>query len=391
MAERERQYSLFSLQGSIIVLSDDKAYDGYNKIWEIFMKIVADENLAFTDYFFAELGEIEHKAGRTLTHADVKEAQALLIRSVTSVDTALIHDTALQFVGSATIGTDHLDLNAIEQQHIDWANAAGCNAQAVAEYVITALLYLQPELINKNQNFTLGIVGLGNVGTRLANMAKLLGWAVIGHDPFVTQQEIQQVDLNTLLMNVDAVSLHVPLTQTGPHPTYHLLNAETFAVMKPTAILINSARGPVIEEQALLDDIERTQRQVVLDVFEHEPVISERLLNAVSIVTPHIAGYSLEGKARGTQMIYQAFCQTFKLEPSKTFESQLPTCTQYFKSQALKDNLVQYLTEIYPIARDDQALRACLKEGSIDQQAFDHLRKTYPLRREWAAHGGPTA
>ena len=214
---------------------------------------------------------------------------------------------------------------------------------------------------------------------------------MIGHDPFVQQDAIQQVDLNTLLRTADAISLHVPLTKTGSHPTYHLFNAEALAAMKATAILINSARGPVIEEQALLADIEKTQRKVVLDVFEHEPVISEQVLKVVSLVTPHIAGYSLEGKARGTQMIYDAFCKTFQFEAHKSFESQLPVCAQYFEGQDLKSALQQHLNEIYPIARDDQALRACLKDGMIDQKAFDHLRKTYPLRREWAAHGGPKA
>lgn len=355
------------------------------------MKIVADENLAFTDYFFAEFGEVEHKAGRTLTHADVAQAKALLVRSVTQVNQALLSDTSLEFVGSATIGTDHLDIVAIEKNKISWSNAAGCNAQAVAEYVITALLQLKPELIDANDHFTLGIIGLGNVGSRLAYMAKLLSWNVIGYDPFVQPDTIQQVDLDTLLSTADAISLHVPLTQIGEHPTHHLINAETLAVMKPTAILINSARGPVIEEQALLADIHHTQRKVVLDVFEYEPVISEQVLNAVSLVTPHIAGYSLEGKARGTQMIYEAFCKTFQFEADKTFESQLPVCSQFFEGQALKAALKQHLSEIYPITRDDHALRACLKDGEVDQKAFDHLRKTYPLRREWAAHGGPKA
>ena len=355
------------------------------------MKIVADENLAFTDYFFAEFGEVEQKAGRTLTHADVVEAKALLVRSVTQVNPALIDNTALEYVGSATIGTDHLDIEALEKQNIHWANAAGCNAQAVAEYVITALLHLNPAFIDANERFTLGIIGLGNVGSRLAYMAKLLGWNVIGYDPFVQQDVIQQVDLNTLLNTADAISLHVPLTKAGQHPTHHLINPDALAAMKPTAILINSARGPVIEEQALLADIEKTQRKVVLDVFEHEPVISEQVLNAVSLVTPHIAGYSLEGKARGTQMIYDAFCKTFQFEAHKSFESQLPVCAQYFERQDLKSTLQQHLSEIYPILRDDHALRACLKEGMIDQKAFDHLRKTYPLRREWAAHGGPKA
>ncbi|MFH7767441.1 4-phosphoerythronate dehydrogenase [Acinetobacter sp. BSP-28] len=355
------------------------------------MKIVADENLAFTEYFFADFGEIQQAAGRTLSHADVQDAEALLVRSVTQVNAQLVQDTKLKFVGSATIGTDHLDIAALEQQHISWSNAAGCNAQAVAEYVITTLLHLKPELMDANDNFTLGIVGLGNVGSRLAVMAKLLGWNVIGYDPFIQREHVQQVEWEELLKTADAISTHVPLTKTGNHPTYHLINAEALAQMKPEAILINSARGPVVEESALIADIQQTQRSVVLDVFEHEPEISEQLLNLITLVTPHIAGYSLEGKARGTQMIYDAFCHTFRYPATKQFETQLPVCEQYFKERDLKAVLKQYLSQIYDISRDDANLRGCLKDGKVDQKAFDYLRKTYPLRREWAAHGGPKA
>lgn len=355
------------------------------------MKIVADENLAFTEYFFSEYGEIHQAAGRTLTHDDVKESDVLLVRSVTKVNEALIGNTALQFVGSATIGTDHLDIEALEKHQIAWSNAAGCNAQAVAEYVITALLHLNVSLIDQNKTFTLGIIGLGNVGSRLAYMATLLGWHVIGYDPFVKCNYIQQVELEKLLKIADAITTHVPLTKVGEYPTYHLINAEALAMMKPEAILINSARGAVVEEAALIDDIKKTQRKVVLDVFEHEPEISQQLLDLISIVTPHIAGYSLEGKARGTQMIYEAFCKNFDYAAHKKFESQLPACEQYFYGNNIKQTLKKYLTEIYDIQRDDDNLRACLKDGKVDQKAFDYLRKTYPLRREWAAHGGPKA
>lgn len=355
------------------------------------MKIVADENLAFTDYFFAQFGEIQQVAGRNLTQHDVVDAEALLVRSVTQVNADLIQQTALKFVGSATIGTDHLDITALEKQGIAWSNAAGCNAQAVAEYVITALLYVKPELLNANEKFTLGIVGLGNVGSRLAVMAELLGWNVIGYDPFVKSDQVKQVEFAELLKNADAISTHVPLTKEGEHPTYHLINAAALAAMKPTAILINSARGPVVEEAALIADIQQTQRKVVLDVFEHEPEISETLLNLITLVTPHIAGYSLEGKARGTQMIYEAFCKTFSFQSDKAFETQLPVGEQYFAQHDLKQTLKVYLHQIYDIARDDANLRTCLKDGKVDQKAFDYLRKTYPLRREWAAHGGPAA
>ena len=358
---------------------------------ECVMKIVADENLAFTEYFFSEFGDILQVAGRTLTHADVKDANALLVRSVTKVNEQLIQGTELKFVGSATIGTDHLDISSIEKHHITWSNAAGCNAQAVAEYVITALLKLNPELIDRNEQFTLGIVGLGNVGSRLAYMAGLLGWNVIGYDPLVRHENIQQVEFETLLEQSDAVTTHVPLTETGCYPTFHLINKEALSKMKTEAILINSARGAVVSESALIADIEKNNRKVVLDVFEHEPEISEKLIDLVSIATPHIAGYSLEGKARGTQMIYDAFCRTFDFNADKKFETQLPLCNQYFDKQDLKYTLKKYLIDIYDISRDDKNLRACLKDGKIDQKAFDYLRKTYPLRREWAAHGGPKA
>lgn len=368
-----------------------KRYHRSKGLLDIIMKIVADENLAFTDYFFAEFGEIDARAGRTLTAADVNDADALLVRSVTKVNESLISDSQIKFVGSATIGTDHLDIPALEQHGIAWSNAAGCNAQAVAEYVITALLKLRPELIDANDSFTLGIVGLGNVGSRLAFMAKLLGWNIIGCDPFVQRENIVQVELKTLLKQADAISIHVPLMKTGAYPTYHLFNADSLSQMKPEAILINSARGAVVEEKAVIQDIEKTKRQVVLDVFEHEPVIQEDILKRITLVTPHIAGYSLEGKARGTQMIYDAFCQQFGFTANRQFESQLPTCEQYFDKGDLKTILKKHLAEIYDIERDDKNLRACIKDGLVEQKAFDYLRKTYPLRREWAAHGGAKA
>ena len=351
------------------------------------MKIIADENLAFTDYFFADFGQIESHAGRTLSPEHLKDSEALLVRSVTKVNQALLQDSNIQFVGSATIGTDHLDIAYLEAQKMTWANAAGCNAQAVAEYVVTALLTLKPELINAKEEFCLGIIGLGNVGTRLAALASYLGWRVIGYDPLVQRDTIQQVELEQLLANSDAVSIHVPLTKTGAYPTHHLFNQQRLAQLKSHATLINSARGSVIEEEALMADIIQNQRQVVLDVFEHEPIISKQLLDLVTLVTPHIAGYSLEGKARGTQMIYEAFCQKFGFKADKRFETQLEICPQLFKDADFKTVLIENLKNFYDIRQDDANLRACLKDGFIDQPSFDRLRKEYPLRREWSAYG----
>jgi erythronate-4-phosphate dehydrogenase len=222
-------------------------------------------------------------------------------------------------------------------------------------------------------------------------MAQLLGWNVIGYDPFVQLDGIESVSFDAILACADAISIHVPLTSTSDHPTLHLFNEATFAAMKDSTIVINSARGPVIQQSALMANIEKTKRQVVLDVFEFEPEIPQDLLDVLALATPHIAGYSLEGKARGTQMIYEAFCHKFDYQASKKFESQLPSVEQYFQQQDLKEALKQHLTDIYDIAKDDLQLRACILNGKVEQNAFDILRKNYPLRREWAAHGGPKA
>lgn len=353
------------------------------------LKIVADENLALTDYFFADLADIQYRAGRGIQSSDVLGANALLVRSVTRVSMDLLADSPVEFVGSATIGTDHIDLAGLAAAQIDVSHAPGCNAQAVAEYVVTAILTLQPEKALAGKDFCLGIIGLGNVGSRLARLAQRFGWQVIGTDPNVQLHGIENLNLEQLLARADAMSIHVPLTRTGAHATYHLLDERAFALLKPDCLLINSARGEVVSEQALLQDLAQTRRLVVLDVFEHEPVISRHLLDQLALATPHIAGYSLEGKARGTQMVYQAFCRHFGLDAPKQFESQLADMPPLFNpAQPLPAQLLALLPQLYDIRADDQALRAGLNaDGVVDAAHFDHLRKTYPLRREWAAYG----
>lgn len=353
------------------------------------LKIIADENLALTEYFFADTAALDYRAGRQISKQDVQQADALLVRSVTKVNEALLSGSHVRFVGSATIGTDHVDLEYLKQQQIQFANAAGCNAQAVAEYVVTAILTLQPQHITAGDKFCLGIIGLGNVGSRLAILAKQLGWRVIGCDPYVQLANVENVSFEQLLQQADAISLHVPLTKLDQHPTYHLMNEQAFALMKPSCLLINSARGEVVKETALLADLATSQRQVVLDVFEHEPKLSKTLLDQLAIATPHIAGYSLEGKARGTAMVYSAFCQFYGHTANKDMNSQLPQETKLFDAtQPLTQQLMDLLLQLYPIMRDDQALRACLNDaGWVEPHQFDQLRKNYPLRREWSAYG----
>lgn len=360
-----------------------KIQSGFN------LKIIADENLALTDYYFADVADLEYHPGRKISREDVQDADALIVRSVTKVNEVLLANSVVSFVGSATIGTDHVDLEYLKSRNIPFANAPGCNAQAVAEYVVTAILTLRPQLIDAGTSFCLGIVGLGNVGKRLARLASRLNWRVIGCDPYVKLAGIENVSFGELLLQSNVVSLHVPLTKVGQHATYHLFDADAFAQLKIDTMLINSARGEVVSEEALLADLAHSNRQVVLDVFEHEPKISKNLLDQLAIATPHIAGYSLEGKARGTAMVHEAFCKHFGLAANKSFESQLPQVATIFDSeQPLTVQLNQLLPQIYNIYVDDQAVRNCMNADSwVEAAEFDRLRKEYPLRREWAAYG----
>ena len=350
------------------------------------MQCVIDENLAYAEHFFGD-HQVIKKAGRGIQAADLQRADALLVRSVTQVTPQLLAATPVRFVGSATIGMDHLDLAGLAEMGVTVANAAGCNAQAVAEYVVTAILTLQPEMLTAGQGFCLGIVGLGNVGQRLARLAGRLGWRVVGYDPLQRVAGVEQVSLAVLLAESDAVSLHVPMVKHGEHPTYHLITATQLALMPPQSILINSSRGAVVAEADLLADIQYTGRRVVLDVFEHEPRISAELLANLALATPHIAGYSLEGKARGTEMIYQAFCKWQGVTPVRHMQEVMSSAPCWFDARPLTVQLAELLPQLYDIRRDDAALRACVGDGWVDAASFDQLRRDYPLRREWAAYG----
>jgi len=357
------------------------------------MLIVADENMALVEPFFAHLGELRCYAGRQLSHAHVKDADVLLVRSVTNVNAALLANSRVRFVGSATIGADHLDSAWLQSQGIYSTTAPGCNARSVVEYVLTALFTVSERLAINLAERTLGIVGLGNVGYLLARVAQSLGLKVIAYDPFVTRADIQQCSLQQLMSEADIVSLHTPLTKTGSHPSYHLINEHNLAWLKPNTILLNTGRGAAIDNQALLSFINHNPAHlaaVILDVWEGEPLVNASLAAKVTIATPHIAGYSLEGKWRGTAQIYQALCQFLSQTPQHQLADFLPqqpavitipqTGSQWLTAQIMA-------TQVYPIINDDTAFRATLLLADAERAlAFDQLRKQYWPRREFAAY-----
>lgn len=355
------------------------------------MQIVIDENIPEAQVF-AQFGRVIKRAGRAISAADVRAADVLIVRSITQVNPELLQGSTVKFVGTCTIGTDHLDLDYLSSQKIAWANAPGCNAQAVVEYVLAVLQVLAQRTGAKLAERVFGIVGAGQVGQRLATVLRQLGYQVMLCDPPRQQLETSSaqdyVDLATILARCDVISVHTPLESSGSWPTYHMFSSQQLAALQQGAWLINAARGAVIDNRSLLTCLQqRTDLSVVLDVWEPEPAFNPELAALCQLATPHIAGYSLDGKIRGTQMVFNAFCQHFDVSPSATTEYPEPLLqTVQLNSTASAENLLSLLTTVlYDPRTDDAAMRMLFRLPPEQRGAgFDLLRKNYPIRRELA-------
>lgn len=353
------------------------------------MLIVADENIPLLDAFFAGFGEIRRYPGRSIDAQCVKDADVLLVRSVTRVDRQLLQGSKVRFVGTCTIGTDHLDLDYFAQAGIHWSSAPGCNARGVVDYVLGSLLTLA-ELDGENlAERVYGVVGAGQVGERLVRVLHGLGWKVLVCDPPRQAAEGGDfVDLKTLLEQCDVISLHTPLQRDAEHSTWHLLGPEQLAQLRPGAWLINASRGPVVDNQALRDLLlERDDVHAVLDVWEREPEVDLDLADLCTLATPHIAGYSLDGKQRGTAQIYQALCKVRGETEQVQLADLLPEpALAQIELNASSDPtwaLATLCRAVYDPRRDDADFRRSLSEDPIKQRStFDLLRKHYPQRRE---------
>lgn len=353
------------------------------------MRIVADENIPLLDEFFADFGSITRLPGRSIDSAAVADADVLLVRSVTQVNQRLLQASRVRFVGTCTIGTDHLDLDYFQQANIAWSSAPGCNARGVVDYVLSSLLVLAEDQAVDLSKRTYGIVGAGQVGHRLQTVLQGFGWTVLVCDP--PRQAIEGgdfVSLKQIISDCDVISLHTPLNKTGEHPTHHLLNAENLSQLQQGAWMINASRGPVIDNLALRQLLgQRKDLQAVLDVWEVEPSVDAELAALCRIATPHIAGYSLDGKLRGTVQIYSAFCK-FAGQPEKHRLDDLmpePWLAQMrFCPSAPTDWLIASICRaVYDPRRDDADFRRSLVSDNVQQRtAFDALRKNYPMRRE---------
>lgn len=353
------------------------------------MLIVADENIPLLDAFFAGFGEIRRYPGRAIDAACVRDADLLLVRSVTRVDRQLLEGSKVRFVGTCTIGTDHLDLEYFAQGDIHWSSAPGCNARGVVDYVLGSLLTLAELDGVELPKRVYGVVGAGEVGGRLVRVLRGLGWRVLVCDPLrAASEEGDFVSLDMLLEQCDTISLHTPLQRGGEHPTWHLLGARQLARLRPGAWLINASRGPVVDNDALRELLlDREDVHAVLDVWEGEPQVDLALADLCTLATPHIAGYSLDGKQRGTAQIYQAFCRSQGLPEQVHLADLLPSpALARLDFDASADPawaLATLCRAVYDPRRDDADFRRSLSEDPTEQRAaFDLLRKQYPVRRE---------
>jgi len=351
------------------------------------MKLVVDENIASAEQAFNQFGEILLANGRDICNDILRDADVLIVRSITNVNENLLANTNVKFVGTTTIGTEHIDTNYLNKKEIVFASSKGCNADSVTEYVFTSLIKITAERNLTLKDKTIGVIGVGNIGSKVGNIAQMLGLKVLKNDPPKERAGIgtDYVSLEEALQ-ADIITLHVPLNRTGIDKTIHLLDSKRLNKIKVNAVLINTSRGAVVDNTALLNSISNRKLSVVLDVWEDEPFINPGLLQKVLLSTPHIAGYSLEGKINGTKIIYDALSK-FTANPNEwlpvfppieQYEIELPA-TKY-----IEQKLHFVFKQIYNIANDDEFLRGILKMDEKARAAiFDKLRKEYPVRREF--------
>lgn len=353
------------------------------------LRIVADADMPLVGTLFSRFGPVTRLSGRAIDRDALREADVLLVRSVTRVDAALLAGTPVRFVGSATIGTDHLDVAALREQGIEVVNAPGCNARAVAEYVVAAVLELCRRQSRDWRTLTVGVAGAGNVGGRVVALWRALGLRVLVCDPPLAAQGVPGLVPLDALREADVLCFHVPLVREAPWPSVHLVDERFLAGLRPGTVLLNAGRGEVFDNHALLASLAGPHApRLVLDVWEGEPRPIPALVSAVDIATPHVAGHSVEGKLRGTWQVYEAFCAWSGQNPAMSWEDCLPDgeLPVVDLPEPGPHALGNLLRQVLPLGEDDARLKAACGEGAVTaNDGFDHLRRGYRVRREFPA------
>lgn len=356
------------------------------------MKIICATNMPFAEEAFRTLGEVSILAPREITSERVRAADLLAVRSTTRIDRALLAGSRVRFVGTATIGYDHLDAAYLEQAGIRWCAAPGCNANSVSEYLVAALLCLGRRHALSLAGKTIGVIGVGNVGSLVVRKAEALGMRVLQNDPPRRDACGDPVflPLEEVLAAADIITLHVPLTKTGIYSTLRMAGHGFFERLKPGAVFINAARGAVMDSDALLSAMDRgIVSHAILDTWEGEPAFRPEVLARADLGTPHIAGHSFEGKVMGTVMVYREACRFLGVAPTWTPDALLPAslvpeirlADLGRPEEAILDDVVR---RVYDIEEDDRRLRAIAGADSRRRaEEFERQRKDYPIRREF--------
>ena len=350
------------------------------------MKIIADNKIPFLKGVLETSAEVIYAPGPEISAAMAKDADALIVRTRTQCDADLLEGSTVKFIATATIGFDHIDADYCTSNGIEWTNAPGCNSGSVMQYIAATLAHLSIKYDFNYTEKTLGIVGVGNVGTKVAKLAALLGMKVLLNDPPRERKERSEgfVSLNEIQEKADIITFHVPLNKEGIDKTHHLFDESFLKKIKSETIIINSSRGEIVSNSVLKKALkEKKLKAAVLDVWENEPKIDVELLDLIEIATPHIAGYSADGKAMGTAMSVQALSRYFNLNLNSWMPVTIPSPpnkNMEIDCQGLTSQEVvnQVILATYNIMRDDNTLR-----NSIS--TFEKQRGDYPIRREFNA------
>jgi erythronate-4-phosphate dehydrogenase len=353
--------------------------------------IVVNKHTPYVVQAFEKIGKITALGTREITKDAVRDADILIVRSETKVNRDLLEGSRVKFVGTVTIGTDHVDEGYLAKNGITFVSAPGSNSNSVSEYITAALLELAHSQGFSLHDKTIGIVGVGNVGSKVWRKTQALGMRVLLNDPPLERQG-SSYPLHSLdeLMEADIVTLHVPLIRTGPDATYHLFDENRIRKMKHGAILFNTSRGAVVETEAFKSTLlDKHLAAAVLDVWEGEPNINTSLLELVTLGSPHIAGYSLDGKVNALRMNYEAVCRFLSLPIDRDINSLVPDpALPEIKIDMIKLSIEQALREIvkecYDIRLDDRLLRQLISLPETERgKYFQKLRAEYRVRREF--------
>lgn len=351
------------------------------------MKIVADDKIPFLKGALEPYAEVVYISGQNIDSKVVANADALLIRTRTKCTEQLLKDSKVKFIGTATIGFDHIDRSFCSKRNIFWTNAPGCNSSSVQQYVAASLLKISAEFRLDLKGKTLGIVGVGNVGSKVEKFAKLIGMNVLLNDPPRARKEGEAgfVSLNTILFESDIITVHVPLKIVGDDKTWHMFNTRSFKKMKKGTWFINSSRGEVAETVSLKRTLAMGKLGgAVLDVWEHEPDIDLELMALTFLSTPHIAGYSTDGKALGTAMVVKSLSDFFGLPLKDWYPSDIPSVENaeiVINGKSKSDIEIVREAVFYTYNIDEDNIRMRFAPSDFEKQRGD-----YQVRREFPAY-----